>query len=167
MSFRDPQIEGKPKSAISIEIPFMFILFLLQKRKAHLFHLGLNQKPCTCKKYSFKKLQVFCLASQSCLSEVSEKSFFIDISSRYSNSFFPAGTGLNSPIKVSIENLNSMEEHSNRKSSSFKLHQYHENPKLPRIATNNVSSRYWNSYLSITTDLISVIRVPTKNYTYS
>ena len=50
MLFCDPQIEGIPKSAISIEFPQSRNSFYLQQYKAQCFQLGFNPNSSTCKK---------------------------------------------------------------------------------------------------------------------
>ena len=73
MSISDPQMDGIPRRAKSNEILLSSNSLFFQDNKAQLFHLRLNQKNSSCKRYFFGGNSVaFGVASQTPQSKNSE-----------------------------------------------------------------------------------------------
>ena len=84
--------------------------------------------------------------------------------SRYSDRYCSESRTLISSVKVAVESFSLIEDYPIRIVQLWPLHQIHKNAKFPKIATNNVSSQYSNSFFSKTTEIISVIKVSGKNH---
>ena len=101
MSFCDPQIEGIPKCAISIEFPLcsnsLFSKITILKP---FIQVSIRNVPPS-KEYYFEHLVLLCLASQSLKSE---NAIVVDRSC-FSNRFLSETIGLSSLIRISIESL--------------------------------------------------------------
>ena len=105
ISFCDPQIEGLPRSVISIEFPLLCNSLFSKNKKTQFCLLGLNQNRPICKKSTTLKNRSFCVLRHNSHSpKILENAIIIDMS-HYSNWKFWTTPGLCLSIKISVETL--------------------------------------------------------------
>ena len=164
MSLCDPQIEGLPKSADSIEFPRCCNSLFSQNTRLN-FSFNSQSEALNLQKNTTLKNRWFCLLRFNPHSPKFLKNAIIIDISRCSNWRFSKIAGLSSSIKILYRKFTLVDDDSIENRWYWSLHQNLDSPKLPESCFQKCFIPFIETCYSVTTGLISFMRVTFNKYT--
>ena len=166
VSFWDPHPEDRPKTAISFEIPWSCDWFVSKKAQIYFFHLCLNTKPSTCTIVTGNKIFAFFPGVGILVNRCSKKCATRFRKSCFSNNLVPLEFLLSFVYEAVEWKLSICGKQFPWTTADFAPCIRNSTVQtFFKIVINFDTRQFSHSYFSVTTGLISFIKISFENFT--